>query len=73
MHYLTHIYLSGNQNEKDSNVHVDDTIEEQNHKSRFFSNIIATAVIWINVTQSKTDLGTKKIFRLHRLVDFKGV
>ena len=37
-----------------------DTIEEQNHKSRFFSNIIATAVIWINVTQSKTDLGTKK-------------
>ena len=40
-------------------MYMDDTIEEQNHKSRFFSNIIATAVIWINVTQSKTDLGTK--------------
>ena len=57
-------------------MYMDDTIEEQNHKSRFFSNIIATAVIWINVTQSKTDLGTKKyFFGFHRLVksSFKGV
>ena len=42
-----------------------------------FLNIIAPAVIWINVTQSKTDLGTKIkivsnfIFRFHRLA--KGV
>ena len=35
-----------------------------------FLNIIAPAVIWINVTQSKTDLGTK-MFRI-LFFDFTG-
>ena len=73
---LTHIYLSGNQRKSEMCRYMM-ILSRSKIINQDFLNIIAPAVIWINVTQSKTDLGTKTkivsnfIFRFHRLA--KGV